>query len=257
MPIHDWTRVAAGIFHDFHHAWIEQIKRSLNSGVLPPDYYAMVEQHAAGFGPDVLTLQGARDITDELGGEIGPGPRPNGSAGSGGGGLRLATPPIRLTAETEMEFYHRKQKVVAVRHVSGDRVVAIVEVVSPGNKSHRSALLSFVEKAGWLIERRIHLLVLDLFPPGPCDPNGIHSAIWEEVAGEEFAPPAGKPLTLVAYESSLRLRAFIEPVAVGDTLPDMPLFLEPGGHVVVPLEATYRDAFDAVPRRWRGVLESS
>src|SRR5438309_561880 len=21
MPIHDWTRVEAGIFHDFHHSW--------------------------------------------------------------------------------------------------------------------------------------------------------------------------------------------------------------------------------------------
>ena len=28
MPIHDWSRVDAGIFHDFHHAWIEQIKRA-------------------------------------------------------------------------------------------------------------------------------------------------------------------------------------------------------------------------------------
>ncbi len=27
MPVHDWTRVEAGIFHDFHHAWIEEIKR--------------------------------------------------------------------------------------------------------------------------------------------------------------------------------------------------------------------------------------
>ena len=58
MPIHDWTRVEAGIFHDFHHAWIEEVKRALNAGVLPDDYYALAEQHAAGFGPDVLTLQG-------------------------------------------------------------------------------------------------------------------------------------------------------------------------------------------------------
>jgi hypothetical protein len=57
MPIHDWPRVDAGIFHDFHHAWIEQIKRLLNSGVLPPDHYAMAEKHTAHFGPDVLTLQ--------------------------------------------------------------------------------------------------------------------------------------------------------------------------------------------------------
>jgi hypothetical protein len=34
----------------------------------------------------------------------------------------------------------------------------------------------------------------------------------------------------------------------------MPLFLEPGGHVRMPLEATYQAAFSAVPRRWRKVL---
>jgi hypothetical protein len=28
MPIHDWTRVNAGIFHHFHHAWIEDIART-------------------------------------------------------------------------------------------------------------------------------------------------------------------------------------------------------------------------------------
>jgi hypothetical protein len=43
-------------------------------------------------------------------------------------------------------------------------------------------------------------------------------------------------------------------VAVGDALAPMPLFLEPGAHVLVPLEATYAAAFSAVPRRWRRVL---
>src|SRR4029077_18883872 len=57
MPIHDWNRVEAGIFHDFHHAWIEELKRALNAGLLPEDYYAPAEKHAAGFGPDVLALQ--------------------------------------------------------------------------------------------------------------------------------------------------------------------------------------------------------
>lgn len=42
MPVHDWTRVEDGIFHDFHHAWIEEIKRSLNAGLLPGDYFDAV-----------------------------------------------------------------------------------------------------------------------------------------------------------------------------------------------------------------------
>ena len=39
MPIHDWTKVEAGIFHDFHSDWIQVLKRALNSGLLPPQYY--------------------------------------------------------------------------------------------------------------------------------------------------------------------------------------------------------------------------
>jgi hypothetical protein len=57
VPIHDWTRVDAGIFHAFHDDWITELARALNRGLLPADYYALPEQHAAGFGPDVLTLQ--------------------------------------------------------------------------------------------------------------------------------------------------------------------------------------------------------
>lgn len=53
MPIHDWTKVDAGIFHAFHHGWIEELARALNRGLLPADYYALPEQHAAGFGPEI------------------------------------------------------------------------------------------------------------------------------------------------------------------------------------------------------------
>jgi hypothetical protein len=59
----------------------------------------------------------------------------------------------------------------------------------------------------------------------------------------------------VAYESAAVVRAFIEPVAVGDRLIDMPLYLEEGRYVAIPLEETYQVAFRAVPARWRSVLE--
>ena len=57
MPIHDWTRVGAGTWHDFHLAWIAEIRNVLNEGLLPQDYYAQAEQIAGPLGPDVLTLQ--------------------------------------------------------------------------------------------------------------------------------------------------------------------------------------------------------
>jgi len=248
MPVHDWTRVEAGIFHAFHHRWISAISDALNEGVLPEDYYALPEQHAAGFGPDVLTLQGSRD--DENGSAA---PDASGQRG----GLLVAAPRLAPTAETDMEFYRRKQTSVAIRHVSGDRVVAMIEIVSPGNKSTRHAMRSFVEKAAEFLDAGVHLLIVDLFPPGPRDPHGIHAAVWDEIAGQEYAPPADKPLTVAAYETALSVRAYVRPVAVGDALPEMPLFLEPNGCVQAPLEPTYQTAFAAMPRRWRRVLESA
>ncbi len=114
---------------------------------------------------------------------------------------------------------------------------------------------SFVEKAAELLDHRIHLLILDLLPRTPRDPQGIHGSIWDEITGQDYAAPVGKPLTLAAYESGLTVRGYVEPLAVGDALADMPLFLEPGAHVLLRLEVTYQRAFAVLPRRWRVVLE--
>jgi hypothetical protein len=143
---------------------------------------------------------------------------------------------------------------VAVCHSSGDRVVAMVEIDSPGNKASRHAMKAFVDKSIELLDAGIHLLLMDLFPPGPRDPQGIHAALWEEYVGDAFQLPLETPLTLVSYSAGLVKQAFIEPVAVGATLPEMPLFLEPERYVQVPLESAYQTAFAAVPQRWRTVL---
>jgi hypothetical protein len=248
MPIHDWTRVSAGTWHAFHLSWISEIQLALNRGLLPPDYYAQAEQIAGPYGPDVLTLQS--DDTP-------PAPA-NGSPGapgtSAGVAVSVLPPRVRLTAEAEMNDYVLKRRTLVVRHASGDRIVALIEIVSPGNKAARHALRSFVEKAVEALYRGYHLLVVDLFPPGPRDPQGIHAAIWGEFSDDPFALPPGDPLTLAAYSAGPVKRAYVEPTAVGRVLADMPLFLDPELYVNVPLEATYAAAYRGVPRRWQQVL---
>jgi Protein of unknown function (DUF4058) len=253
MPIHDWTRVDAGIFHHFHQRWISAIADVLNQRLLPGDYYALAEQQGARFEPDILTLEGRAPAAPE---EPPQAPAHGNGNEARGRGVLVAEPHVRITAESALDFYRRKQNVVAVRHVSGDRLVAVVEVVSKGNTSGRKALDDFVRKAAEFLGHDVHLLILDLQPTTLRDPQGIHGAIWDEVAGQEYVRPADKPLTLAAYESGPCLRAFIEPVGVGDPLIDMPLFLDPGRYVAVPLEETYRTAFDSVPGRWRTALEA-
>lgn len=46
MPVHDWTRVEDGIFHDFHCAWTIELRNAMNEGLLPDGFYALAEQHA-------------------------------------------------------------------------------------------------------------------------------------------------------------------------------------------------------------------
>ena len=115
MPIHHWSRVFDGAFHDFHHVWIGELRNALNGGILPPDYYAMAEQVAGPTVPDVLTLQAS-------------GLRENGSSGesvAGATAVATAPPRVRLCEDIEPETYSRRQRSVVVRHVSDDRIIAL------------------------------------------------------------------------------------------------------------------------------------
>ncbi|WP_169978197.1 hypothetical protein [Tautonia rosea] len=67
---------------------------------------------------------------------------------------------------------------------------------------------------------------------------------------------ADEPLTCVSYIGGLIGEVFLEPVAVGRPLPEMPLFLSDAIYVPVPLEVTYARAWDAVPAVWRNAIAS-
>jgi hypothetical protein len=150
----------------------------------------------------------------------------------------------------------RKASRLVDRHGAG-RVVAVIEVVSPGNKDSRHALRSFVEKVIALLGRGVQLLHVDPFPPSPRDPQGLHKAIRDELQQEPFELPADRPLTLAAYSGGPTLAAFVQPVGVGEELPDMPLFLEPDAWLPVPLAATYSASWDAFPAVLKPLLTVS
>jgi hypothetical protein len=238
MPIHDWTRVEAGDFHDFHQCWVIAIRNALNAGLLPPGYMAMAEQVTGRPIPDVVTLQ-AREPNE------GP---------EGGIALALAPPTARVIARMERINYAKRADRVVIRHGRG-KVVAIIEIVSPGNKDNTNGLKAFVRKAGKLLRRGVHLLVVDLFPPSVRDPHGIHKAIWDQFKEEPFELPPDKPLTLAAYAAGSEKVAYVENVAVGDRLPDMPIFLTPDHYVPCPLEASYQVTWGVFPGALKGRLE--
>lgn len=185
MPIHDWTRVEADLFHAFRHRWLGALCDALNAERLPEDHFALVE-------------------------------------------------PARSTDR------------IAVRRRDG-RLVAIVEIAAPGDKASEAALRGLVEAMGRTIRGQVHTLIVDLFPPGPHDPRGLHNAIWDALEEEDHELPDDRPLIAASYDAGPIPVTYVEPIAVGEVLPEMPIFLEPGAYVSAPLEASYQAAWDAFP----------
>ena len=139
MPIHDWTRVRANRFHDFHQSWTISIRNALNAGLLPPGFFAMAEQITGGPEADVVTT-------------------------SGGLAVEMAPPKARIVTRSDAANYARKANRITIRHPDGE-VVAVIEIISPGNKDSRYAIRAFARKAVDFLQAGIHLLIVDLFPP--------------------------------------------------------------------------------------------
>lgn len=240
MPIHDWTRVRANRFHDFHQSWTIAIRNALNAGRLPPGYFAMVEQRAGGPEPDVITLD-LNSCAD--------------ASPAGGVALAEMSPKVHFVTRSDAASYARKANRITIRHPDGD-VVAVIEIVSPGNKNSRNAIQEFARKAVAFLHGGIHLLIVDLFPPGRRDPQGIHKVIWDRLQEEPFLLPPDKPLTLASYAVGTEIVAYVDVVAVGDPLPDMPIFLTGDRYVPCPLESTYQTAWEQFPSPLKGPLEA-
>jgi len=245
MPAHDWNRVEAGIFHSFHNAWITHLGEALNSGLLPPDYYALGEQHAGRFVTDVLTLHAGPPT-----GEQPPlPPRPSGA-------LAVAEAPPKVRRQlTGAETYRQRRRSLAIRHVSGHRLIALVEIASPANKDRLESVEEFAAKTVEALELGVHVLLIDLLPPFRHDPRGLHGTVWNQFDEAPYDLPVAEPLTLASYVAGPPVTAYVEHAAVGGSLPEMPLFLHSDRYILVPLEATYSAAYRGVPAFWRDVLQ--
>lgn len=249
MPLHDWTRVTAGTYHAFHNAWITHLQEVLNEGLLPKPYYALGEQRAGDTGPDLLALRETNGHDDA----------PFASSGDDGMVAVADAPPrvhVAQEARADAAFYLAKRRSLVIRHATGDRIVALIEIVSPANKHNRAAVEDFADKVLSALREGIHVLVIDPFPPSRHDPQGMHGIIWEELGEPPFELPPDRPLTLVSYCAKSPIMAYVEPTRVGVPLTEMALFLTKTHYIRTPLEETYLQAWAGVPQRWRRVIEA-
>ena len=248
MPVHDWSDALPGDFHDFHQDWSIAIKRALNDGKLPDDYYAMVEQREPKKEIDILTLRSPHAEPPET------------WRSSGGGGvmtLETAPPKVQTVETFDEDDYSPLANVIGIRHVSGDVPVAFIEIVSPGNKDRLKAVEAFCDKIADAVENGRHFLMIDILPPTPPAPGGMHESFAQRhAAGTDTVATEDRPLVFASYRANLttsgyRPEAFINQVALGEKLPPMPVFLSSRHYVEVPLEETYSATWVVTPQRVR------
>ena len=150
MPLHDWTRVPAGLFHHFHQSWSVGIVRTPNAGRLPKGTIALVEQRSGPREPDLLAIEAG-----VWGGQL----------DAEAAGVATMEPPVtQIVHRSDKEIYAGRADRITIRHHLG-RIVAVIEILSPGNKDSRAALRDFVEKTVQFLREGIRVLVVNLFRP--------------------------------------------------------------------------------------------
>ena len=122
MPLHDWTRVDDGTYHDFYLAGCGELRTGLNRGRLPKGYTPW-SAHTM----DVSEWE--RGVPD---GELPPGRRSTIS--------RAYSTSMRSHHPTSIRdhcgdlAYWRKGHSVTIRKSGNQVAVAMIEIVTPGNK---------------------------------------------------------------------------------------------------------------------------
>lgn len=244
MPIHDWTRVERASFHDFHQSWMIFMKQALNGGLLPEGYFAHAERHMGRFESDLLTLSSPTPTA----------PRLNGHADSYSptGGVAVATKPPKATKQ--LMAGPSRRATVAVRVVGTNRLVALVEIASASNKDRADSVNAYVKKAFTALHHRVNVVHLDLLPPTKFTPDGLGGAIWTALEGDDYPFSRESPLAADSFQAGDVFDLYANPLAVGDELPDVPLFLDEDRYIELPLAPTYQSAFQSIAPKDRVLL---
>jgi hypothetical protein len=233
MTLHDWTRLDGGGFHSFHMSWIVHLTEALNGGLLPVEFYAHSENHFGRRIADVLTLREAGRPGYGVARPLSP----------DSGAVAVAERPPKVSRRFVYDPYPKGiPRTVTVRATGDDRVVAMIEIVSPGNKRSKTAIAEFVAKAREAVTSGIHFVILDVFRPGRHDPQGMHGALWADLGHPKYRLPADRPITFASYDAGYTVVAYVNHLSIGSPILSLPLFLVPDYYVDLPLADTYQQA---------------
>lgn len=206
----------------FHATWAAKIAMSLNQGVLPPNYVA--EPLVDWAGPieiDVATQETA--------------------AREEGGGTALATyAPPSATRSIAVDWAREEVVEIQVhRDEGGLRLIAAIELVSPGNKDRPANRQAFVDKCRGYLKAGVSVVIVDVV----TSRGGNLSAELMRSLGDDSADGdrniylassrfvgAGESGSVECWESSLE---------VGEPIPVVPMWLAVDLAAPLELEESY------------------
>jgi Protein of unknown function (DUF4058) len=218
----------------FHSAWVNTMVRHLNGSLLPPNFRAFPQVHLGPFvEADVATFERL----------AGPGTSSPADPGSANGGAAAPGSPPAAVQPLDVEVPGQDVFEVRVHDVRrGMRLVAVVALVSPGNKDRPEERQTFVAKCAAYLQEQVGLVLVDIVTTRRAN-------LYDELLQLLSAPPApvvGSDLYCVSYRNRRdgrrwRLDTWPFALALGARLPTVPLWLAGVTAVPLDLEKSYEE----------------
>jgi hypothetical protein len=235
MPLRDHFRPPLDEVHswdELHGMWPAMIVRKLVE-VLPEPYFAAPGVHLGTlYEVDIGTYRkpGAEPVAPD--------------AANGGAAVATYAPPKpTLTLEPRLP----NQDVYEVRIYDSRRnrhLVAAIEIVSPSNKDRGESRATFISKVATLLKNDICVSIVDVV--STYDVN-LYAELMSFIQGVDPAlgsePPPMYAATLrMRYEDRRRMMDnWYHPLAVGQPLPTLPIWLKETWAISLDLESSYEE----------------
>lgn len=219
-------------WESFLASWANEIMATLNRDVLPPGYFAETQVHI-----------GSRVEADVASFEQRDAPSRTNWNGNGTALQSWAPPAAALVMPA---VFPDEVEIQVFASETGPTLVAVIELISPGNKDRPETRRAFAAKCAGYLQLGIGLVVVDIVTGRQGNLHDELVRLLEQSDSYRFRPTP--PLYTVAYRPLRRdpggdlIEIWPTPLDVGEGLPTMPLALR--GSVTVPLdlESTYQEA---------------